>query len=126
MKKELSAALLLLLIFAGGCLNILVTRGITEDICALAERAEYGALAENWQAAENAAEAAIALWENSRFYTHVILHHSEHEGAAETLYGLLSAIYARSAGDTAVAARLVRARFAGIAEMEGFRLESVF
>ena len=126
MKKELVAVSLLLLIFAGGCLNIFITRGITEDVCALAEMAEYGAVSGSWQTAENAAEAAIALWEESRVYTHVILHHSEHEGAADTLYGLLSAIYERSAGDTAVAARVVRARFAGIAEMESFKLESIF
>ena len=126
MKKELIAAGLLLLIFAGGCLNIFLIRGITDDVLSLTESAEFSAVSGDWKSAENAAEAAIALWEESRTYTHVILHHSEHDGASDTLYGLLAAIYSRSPGDAAVAAGQVRARFTGITEMESLMLESIF
>ena len=63
MKKEVFAALLLLVVVCAAFINIRVLKAVTEEVAALVNAAENHALRGDWTNAKMAAEEAARFWE---------------------------------------------------------------
>ena len=125
MKKELIAALVLLLLFLGTLINIRVVDDLTGDLLALIETAEGRAQSGDMDAAASLVQRAAAQWQAAAPYTHVFIRHSETDGTTDAFFQLLTQL---QSGDDAAAEgafSLLKARLSGIAEIEHISLGSV-
>lgn len=126
MKKEVFALVLLTLILLGNLWNQRRLTGLTgemlDSIQAAYEEAEEG----RWQAAGQAAGAALELWEREERYRGVFLRHPESDDTTDALCDLMGAIRARDEGALLGAYLSVRARIRCLLRMEKLRLASVF
>ncbi len=126
MKKEIFAALLLLVLLALSYANIFVISTLCEDVSALVESAGDAAKAGDFEAAEASARRALELFERYAPYTHIVLRHMDIETLTHGFYELLGGIYLRSPGDALASAQLIVSELEDIREMESISWGSVF
>lgn len=88
MKKEIFAALLMLLLIAGAALNVRHMDKLTGQVGACLERSEAAAQRGDFDAALNALEAGISLWEKEHSYTNIFIRHPELDDTYDTFYEL--------------------------------------
>ncbi len=126
MKKELAAALLLLLLFAGALINIRISESIvsslTDEVDAAYESLRRGDTA----AACAQLDSAIGHWLRLDGYTHIFIRHSEINSTTDAFYGFKSDL---AGGDAAAAEGsygLLIETLASLMTMERISLGSVF
>jgi hypothetical protein len=126
MKKEILAAALLVLIFAGSLVNLYYLNRLTEELTEQVNQAKTCVESGDWEKAAEFAESATELWANSDSYTHIVLRHSEINSASDAFYELLGGIYAENYGDSIGAARMLLDHIESITKMEEIRFGSIF
>ena len=126
MKRELFAAALLSAILALSMINSSKLAHMTEDISQLTTQAVEYAGQEQWQRAELCSRRAMAIWEQNKDYTHVVLRHDSIDSTSEKFYELLEHIYDKDQGGTYTAASLLNEQLNMICQMERIRLGSIF
>ncbi len=126
MKKEIAAAVLLLLLFTGVLMNIRVAEcifsSLADEVDAAYECLENG----DMQAASEQLDAAIEHWLGLDGYTHIFIRHSEINSTTDAFYGFKSDL---SGGDAAAAAGsygLLKEALGSLTAMERISLGSVF
>ena len=126
MKKEIAAALILVLLFIGTLINIQVVDRLTGDILSLLEQAEQAAQDQDMDAAIENAQAAADLWNGADAYTHVFIRHSEIDSTTDAFYELLIQLDSGEAGGAKGAFQLLRAHLTSISGMEQVSFGSIF
>lgn len=126
MKKELFAALLLVLILVLSLMNSSKLTKLTDEISGIIESCDKLAYAGEWEEAAASAETAIKTWESNDSYTHVVLHHTDIDSMTNDLYELLEHVYTKDAGAVSGISELVRTHLNSISSMEKIRLGSIF
>ena len=126
MKRELFAAALLASILTLSMVNSAKLAKMTDDISQLTAKAVEYAGQEQWQSAELCSRRAMAVWEQNKDYTHVVLRHDSIDSACEKFYELLEHIYDEDPGGTYTAASLLNEQLTMICQMERIRLGSIF
>ncbi len=126
MKKEIAAALLLLLLFAGTLVNIRVNDGLIAELEDTVDRAYIAAQNGDWDSAKKGVEAACRRWESLDGYTHVFIRHSEIGTTTDALYSMLSSVCAEDIGDLRGSYGLLRAQLRSLSEMEHISIGSIF
>ena len=92
MKKELIAALLLILLFSGTLVNIGINDKMMQRLNAEVKDAYDSAASGDWDTAQQRLDTAISHWLSMDGYTHIFIRHSEIDGTSDAFYELLSAI----------------------------------
>ena len=126
MKKEIFAAALLILIFAGSLVNLHYLNSLTEELTTQVEAAKACVEESDWKKAAEYAESATKLWSESDYYTHIVLRHSEINITTDAFYELLGGIYAENYGDSVGASRMLLDHIESITKMEEIRFGSIF
>ena len=126
MKKEILAALVLLLLFTGALLHIQAINQGTAQILALLDASQAALEAQDHDRALAQAEAAYRRWGQSGPYAEVFLRHSEVDSATDSFVSLLARLQAGEVEGLADSYALLRAQLQRLADMEQLRLGSVF
>lgn len=92
MKKEITAAALLIVIIITAALNTLHIEGMTADITRCLERSERAALRGDTGIALDSYRDAIAIWERQRDYGNVFIRHTELDTCYDMFYELEEAL----------------------------------
>ena len=90
MKKELIAAVLLAVIFAGVMLNIRASEKIVSSLMSEVDAAYAQLKSGDSESAAETLDKAIEHWLTLDGYTHIFIRHSEINSTTEGSYGLLS------------------------------------
>lgn len=126
MKKELIAAALLLLVFAGTLFNIHINDSLMtelDDMVTLAySRAQNG----DWAGAQDELKAACDRWFSLDGYTHIFIRHSEIGGTTEAFCSMLSSVCAEDEGDLCGSYNLLHAQLMSLIGMEHISIGSIF
>lgn len=126
MKKELIAAILLIVLMASCVLNMRYMSNLTDEIVLLINEAEKHASEGDWDSASEKAELALTVWSDHDMYISIILPHNDSGQATDALYNFLGEIYAQNTGRATAAAQLAAGHFNDIAFQERISLGSVF
>ncbi|MBO4330464.1 MAG: DUF4363 family protein [Oscillospiraceae bacterium] len=126
MKKELSAAVLLIALSAGSAINLGVLHRLTLEISARIDAACAYSRAGQWDEAVSEAEEAERTWSASKGYTSVFIRHSEADGVSDAFYDLLGAIYGRDPAAVRRSSLLLKNRISSLYDMEKPTLGSIF
>ncbi len=126
MKKEIFALALLALILLGNLWNQRQLTDLTGEMLSCTRLAFREAEAGRWQAAGQAAQAALTLWERRERYRGVFLRHPESDETTDALCDLLGAIRARDEGALLGGYLRVQTRIRCLLRMETLSLASVF
>ena len=126
MKKCIGAAVLLVLLLAGGLLNVRYLDGLTGELVSLADAAMALAEAGDFPAAAERAEAAAQRWAEADGYTHVFVRHTEIDSTTDAFCDLLGELYAEDAPAARGAHRKLREHLTSIAGMEHITFGSIF
>ncbi|MBP3483775.1 MAG: DUF4363 family protein [Oscillospiraceae bacterium] len=126
MKKEIAAAVILVLVFIGVLVNIKVASNIIlsleEDVTAAYESAEKG----DFDRAKPQLDAAVEHWMSLDGYTHIFIRHSEINSTTEAYFQLKSDIYAEDMGAVEGSYGLLMATLDSLMTMEQLSLGSIF
>ena len=90
MKKELIAALLLILLFSGTLVNIGVNDKMMQRLNAEVKDAYDSAASGDWDTAQQCLHSAISHWLSMDGYTHIFIRHSEIDATTEAFYSMMS------------------------------------
>lgn len=126
MKKELIAAALLLLLFAGTLINIRVNDRLMGELKGSVSLAYSHAKDGDWKRAQETLSEACSRWHELDAYTHIFIRHSEIGSTTEAFYAMLSSVYAEDGGDLMGSYRLLSAQLDSIIGMEHISLGSIF
>ncbi len=125
MKKEIAAAVLLLLLLAGVLINIRVNESIVSSLMQEVDAAYESLEGGDTAAASEQLDRAIGHWLSLDGYTHIFIRHSEINSTTDAFYGFRSDIC-----DGADAARgsygLLKETLRSLMTMEQISLGSVF
>ena len=88
MKKELTAAALLLLLFLGAWLNVRCIDGLIDRVDACLTRSENAMARGDTEEALSALDGARRLWEDGRGYTGIFLNHRDLDSVYEAFSAL--------------------------------------
>jgi hypothetical protein len=126
LKKEVLAGAMLLALFSAALINIASIDRLTADLAARVEAASAFAAHEDWAAAETEARAAADLWKSRDPHTHIVLRHTEIDGATAAFYDLLKEIYVRDQSAVRGTAEALSARLHTLSAIEKISLGSIF
>ena len=126
MKREISAAALLLLLIAVSLINLAHTQRLTGQVLNRLDGSKAAMEQENTELALEYWEDAFGIWEDSYSYTHIFIRHQEIDSAAEDFYSLKELILQEEREASAAAYEMLRYRLECIALMEKPTLGSVF
>ena len=126
MKKEMFAALLLLIIICAAFINIRLLENVTAEVLSLVDDAASEARAGDWSKAKMAAEKAAGSWEKHGSYTQIVLRHSEIDSVNSLIGELQKEIYLESEGGTKGVAGEIRTKLALMLEIERVKPGSIF
>ena len=126
MKKELAAALLLLLIFGASLWNLRHLDSLLDELQTRADRAVSAAEAGQWETAADASDALLQRWQEAERYTQVFIRHPDIDTVSEALTALKSAVLSRDTDACLAAVFSVRNRLRGIRNAETPSLGSIF
>ena len=126
MKREICAALLLLVLIGASVWNIRRADRLTDEIrehLALSERA---LLAADPNYAKEQLEAAKRIWLSARGYTQIFLRHPELDGTSDVFYETLQDLQAGELRALPAAYERLRYHLDSIRDMEHVRWGTVF
>lgn len=126
MKKEIVAAALLLLIFAGVLVNIRVNERIVSSLIDEVDLSYESLKSGDTVKAARQLDAAIEHWLKLDGYTHIFIRHSEINSTTDAFYGFKSDV---CSGDTDAAEGsygLLRETLLSLMTMEQISLGSIF
>ena len=126
MKKEISAAVILLLLLALAAWNLLYLRNLTDDIVFTLNHSYSLSLDGDWDGAARQAEAANSLWQEAEGYTNVFIRYTAVEYATEAFHNYLTELYRQDAGGTAGTYGKLIAYIENLYEAEQLSLKSFF
>lgn len=126
MKKEFSAAALLIIMLCISIINVRYLDGKIADMLEILDTSREYYDAGYYDLAEEHLDEVIKIWMNSDGYTHIAIRHSEIDSATDALYDLKSSVSSNEGGAAAGAFEKVRAHLTSIAKMEHITLGSIF
>lgn len=126
MKKELIAAILLIVIIAGSIVNMRYIEHLTNEIVSFIDEASYAVTSEDWDTASEKAEKAVSLWNSNESHANIFLRHETINSATEAIYQFVMQTELEDVNEALVAAELAKDNFKNIALMEKLRFGSVF
>lgn len=92
MKKEITAAAVLILLIAAAVLNTAHIEALTMDVSRCLERSERAALRGDSEIAMDSYKDALAIWQRERDYCNVFIRHSELDSSYDIFYELEEAL----------------------------------
>lgn len=126
MKKEIAAAALLLLLFAGVLINIRVVEvifsSLIDEVDAAYESLENGDI----RTASEQLDASVEHWLMLDGYTHIFIRHSEINSTTDAFYGFKSDLVTGDAAAAAGSYALLKETLGSLITMEQLSLGSVF
>lgn len=125
MKKELGAAALLLLLFAGVLINIRVNESIVTSLIAEVDASYESLRSGDIRSACRRLDAATERWLALDGYTHIFIRHSEINSTTDAFYQLRSDIFG-GADAAAGSYGLLREALLSLMTMERISPGSVF
>lgn len=126
MKKEIAAAIILALLFAGVMVNIRVASNIILSLKADVEAAYESAEKGDFDSAKPQLDAAVEHWTSLDGYTHIFIRHSEINSTTEAYFQLKSDIYAEDMDAAEGSYGLLMAALDSLMTMEQLSIGSIF
>ena len=126
MKKEIVAAVLLLLILAGVSLNIRVNERIVSSLINEVDKSYENLKNGNEDKAMQQLDTAIEHWLNLDGYTHIFIRHSEINSTTDAFYGFRSDVGSGDADAASGSYGLLKETLLSLMTMEQISLGSVF
>lgn len=126
MKKEIVAAVLLLLILAGVSLNIRVNERIVSSLINEVDMSYENLKNGNEDKAMQQLDTAIEHWLNLDGYTHIFIRHSEINSTTDAFYGFRSDVGSGDADAANGSYGLLKETLLSLMTMEQISLGSVF
>jgi len=126
MKREICAALLLLVLIGASVWNIRRADRLTDEIREHLELSERALLAADPNYAKEQLEAAKRIWLSARGYTQIFLRHSELDGTSDVFYETLQDLQAGELRALPAAYERLRYHLDSIRDMEHVRWGTVF
>lgn len=126
MKKEIVAAVLLLLILAGVSLNIRVNERIVSSLINEVDMSYENLKNGNEDKAMQQLDTAIEHWLNLDGYTHIFIRHSEINSTTDAFYGFRSDVGSGDADAAEGSYGLLKETLLSLMTMEQISLGSVF
>lgn len=126
MKKEIVAALLLLLIFSGVLINIRINERIVSSLINEVDMSYENLKNGNEDKAMQQLDTAIEHWLNLDGYTHIFIRHSEINSTTEAFYGFRSDVGSGDADAANGSYGLLKETLLSLMTMEQISLGSVF
>ncbi len=126
MKKEIIAAAMLVLLFAGVLINIRVADNIILELKQEVYDAYESAQKGDFESAKPQLNAAVEHWMELDDYTHIFIRHSEINSTTEAYFGLLSDICAEDMDAAEGSYGLLMATLDSLMTMEQISLGSIF
>lgn len=126
MKREIFAALLLLVLIGASVWNIRRADRLTDEIREHLELSERALLAADPNYAKEQLEAAKRIWLSARGYTQMFLRHPELDGTSDVFYETLQDLQAGELRALPAAYERLRYHLDSIRDMEHVRWGTVF
>lgn len=126
MKRELTAALLLLLLILVSLWNTCYLDRLTDEVNADLERAERAAARGDYDAALTALNTALTVWQNAGHYTNIFLRHPDVDAANDAFYQADQLLLQRDGKAFPAALALLRYHLRCIEYMEHLSVGTVF
>ena len=126
MKREICAALLLLVLIGASVWNIRRADRLTDEIREHLELSERALLAADPNYAKEQLEAAKRIWLSARGYTQIFLRHTELDGTSDVFYETLQDLQAGELRALPAAYERLRYHLDSIRDMEHVRWGTVF
>jgi len=126
MKRELCAAVLLIILIAAAILNLIHVERLTDTILLSLSQSENAINDNNSQLALRYWNDAFESWESSYSYTHIFIRHQEIDSTAEDFYSLKELILQEDIKAASAAYEQLGYRLRCIARMEKPTWGSVF
>ena len=126
MKREICAALLLLVLIGASVWNIRRADRLTDEIREHLELSERALLAADPNYAKEQLEAAKRIWLSARGYTQIFLRHPELDGTSDVFYETLQDLQAGELRALPTAYERLRYHLDSIRDMEHVRWGTVF
>lgn len=126
MKKEIVAALLLLLIFSGVLVNIRINERIVSSLINEVDMSYENLKNGNKDKAMQQLDTAIEHWLNLDGYTHIFIRHSEINSTTDAFYGFRSDVGSGDADAANGSYGLLKETLLSLMTMEQISLGSVF
>lgn len=92
MKRELAAALLLLVLFAGSLWNVRCLDALTDELEQTLTRSLEAARSGDFPRAKEALDDAIDRWVRADPYTHIFIRHPEIDATSDAFFELKEAL----------------------------------
>lgn len=126
MKKELTALVLLIILFAGTVINIKVIERMSDALAEEVNNAYELMQAENSIDAAAALDSAVEHWLSLDRYTHIFIRHSEISSTTEAFYAFKSDICANDIGAAVGSYALLMEALSSLKTMEQISPGSIF
>ena len=126
MKKEICAALALLLLFIGALSNLTHLNKIMEQIQTHIDYSLLYCSLEDYVAAHTETTKAKQIWEDEERYSHVFIRHSEIDKMNDIFYDVLSAIQSHEKYEAEYHLKKLQHYADNLVVMEQLSLGSVF
>lgn len=126
MKKELFAAIFLILILISCVINIWYVNELTAQLTALVNASEDYALSEAWDKAALEADRAAKLMKSNNIYLNIVLPHERIDSTLEALFELQALVDSRDTEGIPGAARLTVSKIEKLSALEKVSIESIF
>ena len=126
MKKEIVAAVLLLLILAGVSLNIRVNERIVSSLINEVDKSYESLKSGDSTSAAEQLDTAIEHWLDLDGYTHIFIRHSEINSTTDAFYGFRSDVGSGDADAANGSYGLLKETLLSLMTMEQISLGSVF
>jgi len=126
MKKEISAAVILLLLLAASLWNLLYLRHLTEEITSILDESYSHSLAGAWEQALQRAEEAELRWRNAEGYTDIFIRYTAVEYATEAFHDYLTELYRQDSGGVSGTYGKLSTYIENLYEAEKVTLKSFF
>ena len=126
MKKELIAALLLILLFSGTLVNIGVNDKMMQRLNYEVKDAYDSAASGDWDTAQQRLDTAISDWLSMDGYTHIFIRHSEIDATTEAFYSMMSDLCAEDSGSLEGSYGMLHAQLLSLIGMEHVSIGSIF
>lgn len=126
MKKEIIAAVFLLLLFGGTLFNTTFLLNSMDGIAETIGNSQNAADADDLGTAVKEAERALEQWLKLDYYTHIFVRHSELDATTDVFYELLGNLYSGDMGEARSSYGKLYSHLSSIAEMERITIGNVF
>lgn len=126
MKKELFAALTILLLIVSSIVNVIYLQKMTADMTQHITDASEACNDEDFMTAHSELTAALRIWLDADDYTHIFIRHSEIDSTSDAFYDAFDAIRCRDGGAASAALEKLSYHLTSILTMEYVTIRSVF